>query len=616
MLLRKFIIPLLLLFITSVGHISVGHTAELVSYPPQRVLGFRGLDTHSSEPNIADSRASDLKNVKLSAALDLRKRFGYSVINGTLDHADTANSAVTGIFDSEFSNGNSWTLAFVGPSIWYDNAGTWTRFSLNSITSGANNQFQCVMALDTAVCTNDVDEPLEVSSTPTKTDLSFTGLSNAVTKAKTLRWFRNYLIFGNTYENSIERPTRFRWPNVGTTETWTDDDFVDIATFAGDEIIGFAELYGDLYIFLKRSIWKASLVGGDDIFIFTKIVDGIGAIARDSIITVNLAEQRSGVLFLSESKNIYLFNGVSVQDAGFLIQPTLDNLNEARIQYTVATYDGHNYLLSATTGANSENDTVYDLQTEIMEWSVYDQIDANAFAQVKESTSLIKTYFGNYDSFVYWFDNPDLNNDVDGATGIVDSVGTVNVTTATGAQVIVDTTIASGTYTGAIVRITSGTGVGNETVVLTNLAGDTGIVVTTPFSTTPDSTSVYSIGDIDAQYTTKWYELGDAAREKAFLGMLFFGEEASSNQIDIGYAIDFGSSLDSKTISLSPTSASLWDSAIWDESIWGTTGNKIYTSKLTGLGNFIQFEFSNDSIDETFHLFGYNILATQEALKQ
>ncbi len=608
--LLKFILPILLLLANIAN-------AELVSYPPQSVLGFRGLDTHSSENNIADSRASDLKNVKLSAALDLRKRYGYSVINGkSLDHADSAISAITGIFDSEFSNGNSWTLAFVGPSIWYDNAGTWTRFSQNSITSGANNQFQCVMALDTAICTNDVDKPLEASSTPAKTDLSFTGLSNAVTKAKVVRWYRNYLIFGNTYENSVDRPTRFRWSNVGTTETWTDDDSIDIATFSGDEIIGFAELYGDLYIFLERSIWKASLVGGDDIFIFTKIVDGIGAIARDSIVTVNLPEQRSGVLFLSESKHVYLFNGVSVQDAGFLIQPTLDNLNESRLQYAVATFDGHDYILSVTTGANSENDTIYDLQTEIMEWSVYDQIDANAFAQVKESTSLIKTYFGNYDSFVYWLDNPDLNNDVDGATGIVDSVGTVNVTTATGAQVIVDTTIASGTYTGAIIRITSGMGAGSETVVLTNLTGDTGVVVTVPFGTTPDSTSVYSIGNIDAQYTTKWYELGDAAREKAFLELLLFGKEASSNNTDIGYAIDFGSSLDSETISLSPTSSSLWDSAIWDTATWGTTGNKIYTSKLTGLGNFIQFEFSNDSIDETFHLFGYNILATQEKLKQ
>ena len=596
--------------------VNLSYSAELISYPSEQIMGFRGLDTSSTVPNIADGRAIDLKNVKLSASLDLRKRYGYSVINGTLDHADTSNSAIVGIFDSEFSNGNSWTLAFVGRGIWYDNSGTWTRFSINSITASANNQFECVMALDTAVCTNDVDKPSEINSTPTSSDLSFTGLSNAVTKARFLVWYRNYLIFGNTFENSIERPTRFRWSNVGKTETWTDDDYDDIATFAGDEIIGFAELYGDLYIFLTKSIWKASLVGGDDVFIFTKIIDGIGAISTHSIKTIQISENRSGVLFLSESKNIYLFNGVFAIDAGFFIQPTLDNLNESRLQYAVATYDGSNYYLSVSTGANTENDTVYVLQTEIFEWSIYDQIDANAFAQVKESTSNIKTYFGNYDSFVYWLDNPDNNNDVDGATGIIDSVGTVDTTTTTGAQVIVDTTIASGTYTGALVRITSGTGAGGETFVLTDLAGDTGIVVTTPFSTTPDSTSVYSIGDINADYKTKWYGLGDSSREKSFLGLLFFGAEASSNEVDIDYAIDFGTSISSETVSLSPSSSSLWDTAIWDTSTWGTTGNKIYTKKLTGLGNFVQFEFENDSIDESFNLYGFHILAIMERIKQ
>ena len=94
--LLRFLILSFLFFVSPVN-------AELISYPPQKLMGYRGLDTHSSSPNIVDSRAIDLKNVSLSAALDLRKRYGYSVINGTLDHADTANAAVTGIFDSEFS---------------------------------------------------------------------------------------------------------------------------------------------------------------------------------------------------------------------------------------------------------------------------------------------------------------------------------------------------------------------------------------------------------------------------------------------------------------------------------------------------------------------------------
>ena len=590
--------------------------AGLLSYPPNQILGFRGLDTRSTAPTIPDGRASSLLNIKLSAALDLKKRFGYSVINNTLDDGPLTSPAITGIFDTVFSNGNSWTIAFLGNKVKYDNSGTWTEISGASLTSSQDNLFQCIMALDNAVCTNDVDKPLKITSTPTRTFLDTSGLSSSLTKVKTEIWYRNFLVFGNTVEGGTERPTRFRWSNVGTTETWSDDDFVDISTFAGDEIIGFAELYGDLYIFLKKSIWRASLVGGDDVFNFSKVIDGIGAISRDSIQIVQLSDARTAVIFLDERKKVLLFDGAAVTDLGARIQPTLDDLNESRIQFSVSTFDGKGYYLSATTSSNSVNDTLFELQTEIFEWTKHDQIDANALAQVKDSSSQIKTYFGNYKSFIYWLDNPDQMNDVDGATGIVDSTGIVNTSTITGAQAILDSGLASGTYTGAVIRITSGTGVGAETIVATNLNGDTGVAVVTAFATTPDSTSVYSIGDIDASYTGKWYDLGSSTKEKSFLGFLIWGAEDTSNAVDVSYGIDFGSILETQTISLSPASSSLWDSAIWDESVWGVTGDKISTLKIKGFGNFIQPYFMNNSIDETFHLYGINILGVQGDTKQ
>lgn len=591
--------------------------AELLSYPPNKIMGFRGLDTRSSEPLIEDGRASDLLNVHLSAAFDIEKRDGYSVINNTLDDFDIDSPAITGIFDTLFSNATSYTIAFVGNKVKYDNSGTWTAVSgTATITSGQDNQFQCIMALDTAICTNDVDVPIEINSTPTKSALNVSNLSDTLTKARSVVWFRNYLIFGNTVENSIDRPTRFRWSNVGTTETWTNDDFVDISTFAGDEIVGFAELYGDLYIFLTKSIWKASLVGGDDVFVFTKVIDGIGAISTNAIIPIYLSDNRIAIIFNDDLKRILMFNGALVTDIGRIIQPTLNNLNESRLEFAVATYNGQDYILSISDGGISKNDTVFVFHTEIGEWTKYSQIDANAFAQVKESDGQVKTYFGNYKSFVYWFDNPDNDNDVDGATGVVDSMGAINTATGTGLSVLIDSTLATGIYTGAIVRITSGTAAGLEAVVITNLPGNTGLVLTSSFSSTPDSTSVYSVGDINAYYKTRWYDFGDSAREKTMLGMLLWAEEASSNNIDVSYSIDFGSSLGSENISLAPTSSSLWDTALWDVGTWGTTGNKIYTSKFSGFGNFLQVEIENDNIDEDFHLYGFNLLGVSGDIKQ
>lgn len=590
---------------------------KLMSYPPQKIMGFRGLDTRSTKPTIEDSRAGDLLNVVLSPALDLKKRNGYSVINGIVDDLWTGQGAITGIFDSLYSDGTSWTYVFIEDKVRYDNVGTWTDVTSPLFTTeGQNYQKKCIMALDYTVCTDDTNVPFKISSTPTKTVLDTSDLGDALTNVRTLIWFNNYLIVGNTKEATVERPTRVRWSNVGTIETWTDDDFVDISTFAGDEIIGFAELYGDLYVFLTKSIWKVSLVGGDELFVFRKVIDNIGAISTHSVQVLTLSDSRSVVAFTDDQKRVLMFNGATVTDIGNIIQPSLNGLSDARLQYSVATFDGEQYIFCATTSGGSTNDVCYVFNTEIGEWTKWTQIDANAIARVKGTDSTIKTYFGNYKGFVYWLDDTDKIVDVVGQIGIVDSIGTINTTTITGAQAIITGDLTSEEYTGATIRITSGTGVGEESVIATNLSANTGVAVMSAFSTTPDSTSSFSIGDINAYYVAKPYDLGDASRQKDYLGILFWGAESSSNTVDVSYAIDFGSTIQSETVDLSPSSSSLWDVALWDQGTWGTTGDKIYTVKMSGTGNVIEPKFLNNKIDETFHLYGFNLLAIGGDTKQ
>ena len=585
---------------------------RLIGYPDSnggKIMGFKGIDTSATSPTLEDGRAIDAQNVKLSASFDLKKRDGYSVINDTLDDLSFASPAITGIFDAEYSTGTSYTIAFIGNKIKFDNSGTWTDVTLNavSVTSGQDNQWGCILALDTTICTNNVDQPVSINTGNVATPVGFSGLSNAITKANAHIWFRNYLIFGNTTENSTARPTRFRWSDVGTIGAWTDANFVDIASFSGDSIVSFQELYGELYIIMRKSIWKATLVGGNDVFAFTKVVDGIGSIAKGSVKTVVLPNDRQVIIFLSEEKRVFLFNGVVATDIGGNIQETLDGLNASRLEYAVAIFDGYDYFLSVSSGGVTKNDLLLDYQVEINEWTKHTQIDANAFARVKESTSVIKTYFGNYKAFIYWLDNPDNINDVDGATGIIDSVGYVNTDTMTAAQILIDTGYTSGVYTGAIIRITSGTGVDEEQVVLEQT--DTGIVVSTAFTTTPDSTSNYSIGDIDAFYESKWYDYGDASRYKMPRDMLFWAKEDSNSEVTVNYSEDFGGQVGSETKSLSPSSSSLWDVALWDVATWGTTGDKLYNVQHSGICRVLQVEFEQDDVDKTFHIYGFHLLA-------
>jgi len=289
-------------------------------------------------------------------------------------------------------------------------------------------------------------------------------------------------------------------------------------------------------------------------------------------------------------------------------------MNETRLPSAVATFDDKDYFLAMSSSGVTTHDTLFDFQSEIFEWTKHDQIDANALAQVKESDGKIKTYFGNYKAFVYWMNNTDNTNDVDGASGVIEDVVTVSTNTITDAQVIVDTDIAAGIYTGATMKITSGKGAGQEVVILSGLT--TGVILATSFTTTPDTTSVYSIGAIDASYTAKHYEMGSATQEKDFLGMLFWGEEASNNEVTVSFSRDFGSTIGSETKSLAPSGSSIWDTALWDSGTWGTTGDRIYTVKFKGNGIFIQPKFANDDIDETFHLYGFNLLAIGKDTKQ
>ena len=589
---------------------------NLMGYPPNKIMGFRGLDTTSSSPIIPDGRSPDLQNVKLSRTMDLRKRYGWDPINESLDDYDISSPAISGIYDAHFSDGTSKIIAFVGSKMKYVDSTAWTEighyYSSPTITTGANYQVKCAMALDNAVCTNDNDLIFQIDSTPAKSLLDLSDLTNALTKAKTLIWYKNYLIFGNTVEATVERPTRFRWSDVGTTETYTDANYIDIASLGGDEIVGLVELYGDLYAFLKNSIWKISYVGGSDTFVLNKVVENIGAIARDSIQTVVLTDNRRAIVFLDDDRKVYMFNGASLVNIGAIIQSELDDLSASRLIYSVSLFDGDSYYLCATDSTGSENNIIYEFQTELGEWTKHTDINANAMARVKESTSVVKSYFGNYDAYVYWMDNTAYDSDGgdgDGITGVIESVSIVNTKSGTGLQVFIDETPGFGdtSYTGCIIKITSGTAAGEEQVIIHNTS--TSLVVGADFDTTPDATSNYSIGAIDAHYKTRWFDFNSVATKKLFRKLYFWAEEASNQEVTISFAEDYGSTLQSTIKNLSPSSSSTWDSAIWDEGIWGTTGDKFYDILLRGSGKVIQFKFYNDENDESFHLYGYHILA-------
>ena len=569
---------------------------ELVVYPPQGVQTFLGLDDTSAPTQVQDGRAQDLQNV-------------------LLDQAESDFTAITGLYYTKFSSGTERIIAMVDDWVYYLNGSVWTPITEVAITAGQNNQFVFTTALDNIIGTNNVDAPFQYDGA-TLTSVSFAGsvsdpITSTPTRANTVAFFKNYLIFGNTKESGTNRPTRLRWSNVGTINTWTEADRVDIGALGGQEITGMAELYDNLYVFLTNSIYKVSLVGGVDTFQISKVVDGIGCIAKNSIQSITLTNAQNGLIFLDKRKRIYFFNGVIAQDISTLLRVTMDALSGSRLQYAVSANSQTDYLLSVTSGTGSTNNLILDLQYQIGEWTKHTNLPANAMAAVLDNNSAAQVYLGNYTNMVYQYQDTSLRDDVGTLTGTLSSVGVNRVATsgveASGLQVLfIDSAeMTTGALVGAPLELIGGTGATQTNTIAYNT--QTGLFVTSTFATTPDSTTTFELGAIDAFYTTKWYDYGDPARLKHFGEVYFWADADVSSTHSLSYATDFNSDISTLSLSLSAsTTDAIWGSAIWGTSLWGNVDQVFRQAKMTASGRYHRLKWADDDPHETFHMLGYS----------
>lgn len=604
----------LLLSLSLICNISAQEKARV--FPAEGLQVFLGLDDTSSPPIVKDGRAADIQNIVLDITGAASKRNGYK-FHCMLDINATDNfDAVTGLHEFYKSDGTRTKIATCNKNLFkISSAGVKTDIRNNITISSAssneqNYQYSWITALDYAIGTNGLDPPIKTQGTVATTSvLSFSGLTgtNPITKAKCVIWWKNYLIFGNTTENAgaTAHPTRIRWSNVGTIETWSNDDYQDIAPLGGQQIEGFATLYDNLYIFLTDSIYKVSLVGGDELIIVTKVSEGIGCIAKNSIQNIQIGNSE-GLIFLSRDKTINYCDGVKVQEISTLISNVMDGLVSARLPYAVSIDDQENahYYLAVSDISTSSNDLLLDFHYGIGEWSKHTNINANAFCIANDSNEKPQIYFGDYDSFTFQMIDPDKDSDVAGEVGVFDGANLTNTATASGVFVLYDTSADFSDATGAMVTITSGTGVGKYSTVCAITAS--GIVVIDN-TITATSQSVYSIGAIDSYYTTKWYDTGSAPLRKNFGELFLWASADTSATMQIYHATDFSNTITSTSVEIG-TEGSLWGTAIWGTSTWSGTETELTIIPLNVSGRYIKYKFSENSIDEPMELFGYSTL--------
>jgi hypothetical protein len=583
-------------------------------FPSEGLQQFLGLDDTSSPPVVKDGRAADIQNILLDITGAAYKRNGYS-LEVSLDTNEVGDDfeAVTGLYELYKSDGSRTKIAVGNKFYSWTTAGVKTDITgadviASGITVGQNNQYTWASALDYAIGTNNVDPPVKINGT-TASILTYGPFSDANNfTAKCVIWWKNYLVFGNTTELTVPHTTRIRWSNVGTIDQFDDDDFVDIATLGGQQIEAMATIYDDLFIFLTDSIYKVSLVGGTELINVTKVSEGIGCIAKNSVRNVGIGNAE-GVIFLSRDKTINFVDGVSVKEISTLISGVMDDLSGARLPYAVSVDDRVNshYYLAVTSGTGSTNNLLLDYHYGIAEWSKHTQIDANSMMYGLDANTNQQVYFGNYYGYIYQMNDVNLNSDVAGEVGIFDDRDIIDTDTASGLIVLYDTSADFSTATGATVRITSGTGVNEESVIV-YCGGplcSTGIVVVNS-AMTATGTSVYSIGDIDAYYTTKWYDTGVATKNKNFGELFLWATTDTSVQMGVYYGTDFANTITLADVDLA-IDGSLWGTAIWGTGVWGGDSSSLSRVPLNVSGRFIKLKFSENTIDEPMTLWGYSI---------
>ncbi len=159
-------------------------------------------------------------------------------------------------------------------------------------TGDEDNRFSTATMNDTFIFTNGVDQPqkiTEAGGTLTVADLVTTLATGTISTAELVIAFKDHIILLNNTENAADAPQRASWTNIGSIE----DHLVGTAGYQDlvdneDWIIAAEMLSENEYaIYKEKSIVIMIWVGGHTPFRFYTMVEGVGAISKEGIVSVD-----------------------------------------------------------------------------------------------------------------------------------------------------------------------------------------------------------------------------------------------------------------------------------------------------------------------------------------
>lgn len=374
-----------------------------------------GLNDDVNTAMLQDNEFSELLNSMWNKGA-LKKRYGYTKHNGT---AISGTPVITGLY--EFSYGGGASKEFVttaGAKIFKDVDGTPTTITGSlTITAGQNNVFTFTTFKDVMIGCNGVDSNLKWTGSG---DAAVLGGTPPIAAYIFNKWRYVFLAGISATRNII------RFADLNTYETWTAANTINVDIFGDDYITGLAEISDSLLALRYKSIYRVQYTGDvTATFTVTPLLAGVGCPHQRAFVTVDNIGY-----FMSSDRKIYQLV-VSDKTGGFevidlttmKIKTTLNDINPARVKYTVAKYDPNEHIIifAVSTGSNTTHNKwiVLDLLGR-PKFTVFDSIASNDIC-IRESSNVPYVYFGNYAGQIYRWDDT-VNND-DGS-GINWRVGT------------------------------------------------------------------------------------------------------------------------------------------------------------------------------------------------
>lgn len=442
-----------------------------------------GLIDHISPLLVPDKNATEILNITLDDRGQLSKRGGYELNNTT---GTLGPGAVTGGGYHTATTGSSFFAVVVGTNVYRTSnsfGGSYTNITgTNTITASSSNLAQTTSINDVLVVCNESDRPFKVPASGNAVPLN---VATAPSAARTCATYGNYLVLANTTESSVNYPSRVRWSDLNTVDSFPANNFIDVEPNDGDKIVAIINFEDSIFIFKKRSIYKMVITGdeGANAFIIRPIIRSLGAWAKNSVKPI----PGVGIMFLAQN-TVYLFDGESVSPAGDPIQRTIDEVQRSQWANAVAAVypKRYQYWIAVSTASTTNSKVlVYDYVQKA--WTVYTNMTVNMLSQAEDLTGANILLSGDSSGNVYKQD-----------TGTADE--------PLGVQSAIPATYSTGDITFGGPEITKGY---KYLYVFTELDQTTILTVnaTFDFQSVAESSSTVTLGQVGATYDVAIYDV-------------------------------------------------------------------------------------------------------------